>query len=310
FVSHADELYGPITTLRKDGRLVKHIRWDAFRLSDGDWGRIKAARDILEDSNRVQQVFSGRTQPTLWRALPVIEELQTRWEKRLKDPLFAPYHSALEDGLGKLRKYYSRFDEKPAYILALVLHPYFKLTYIKLAWGGAEEQEAEIAKGNIDAKNWQDEALRVVETTVKNIYIFLFIIKDVLNTVQMEEYWKTRPRKHTEEPPLTAGGPSTGCLPEADTVIGEYERYCQTLAQNSDDESWQAELRRYLKEVTYDVSPETDIVNWWQVCIFNPFSSTYRSLIYFALLGEWSLLSDANADCAGCPTCSCIFSTM
>jgi hypothetical protein len=48
----------------------------------------------------------------------------------------------------------------------LVLHPYFKLAYIKLAWGGAEEQEAERRKGNRLAKNWQDEAQKILERIV------------------------------------------------------------------------------------------------------------------------------------------------
>ncbi len=47
-----------------------------------------------------------------------------------------------------------------------VLHPYYKLAYIKLAWGGPEEQAAEIAGGNPDAKDWQDEARQIVEKTV------------------------------------------------------------------------------------------------------------------------------------------------
>jgi hypothetical protein len=47
-----------------------------------------------------------------------------------------------------------------------VLHPYYKLAYIKLSWGGPAEQEAEIAKGNFDAKDWHDEAKQIVEKTV------------------------------------------------------------------------------------------------------------------------------------------------
>jgi hypothetical protein len=47
-----------------------------------------------------------------------------------------------------------------------VLHPYYKLSYIKHAWGGEEEEEAEIAAGNINAKNWQAEAWKIVENTV------------------------------------------------------------------------------------------------------------------------------------------------
>jgi len=29
-------------------------------------------------------------------------------------------------------------------LLSIVLHPYYKLAYIELAWGGAKEQEAEL----------------------------------------------------------------------------------------------------------------------------------------------------------------------
>jgi hypothetical protein len=55
----------------------------------------------------------------LWRALPAIEELQTAWEAKRDNVRFAKYRTAINDGLAKLNKYYSRFDEKPAYILAL-----------------------------------------------------------------------------------------------------------------------------------------------------------------------------------------------
>jgi hypothetical protein len=55
-----------------------------------------------------------------------------------------------------------------------VLHPYYKLTYIKLAWGGPDEQAAEIAAGNCEARDWQDEAKQIVEKTVSCIHIFFF----------------------------------------------------------------------------------------------------------------------------------------
>lgn len=55
----------------------------------------------------------------LWRALPALEELQSAWEKRRSNPKYGLYHNALTDGLEKLRKYYSRLDEKPSFVLAL-----------------------------------------------------------------------------------------------------------------------------------------------------------------------------------------------
>jgi hypothetical protein len=53
FLTSADEMYGPITTLRHNNRIVKHIPWTAFKLSDQDWYRVVDARDIL----RVRVVF-------------------------------------------------------------------------------------------------------------------------------------------------------------------------------------------------------------------------------------------------------------
>jgi hypothetical protein len=53
-----------------------------------------------------------------------------------------------------------------------VLHPYYKLAYIKLTWGSPEEQAAEMAAGNANAKDWQDEAKKIVEKTV-SVFILL-----------------------------------------------------------------------------------------------------------------------------------------
>ena len=86
----------------------------------------------------------------------------------------------LTDGQEKVGKYYSCLDKKPSFVLVLgktlislvvrhinetfeVLHPYYKLAYIKVSWGGPDKQVAEIEAGNPDAKDWQDEARKVSE---------------------------------------------------------------------------------------------------------------------------------------------------
>jgi hypothetical protein len=97
-------------------------------LSEVDWERVKEACDILADSSRIQQTFSAEKCPTLWRALPAIEELQTAWEAKRDNPRFATYQTAIEDGLAKLNKYYSRFDEKPSYILTLGMSIFLIIT--------------------------------------------------------------------------------------------------------------------------------------------------------------------------------------
>lgn len=47
FIAKADVVYGPITTLRKDGKLVKHIPWSAFAIDEAGWEHIADCRAIL-----------------------------------------------------------------------------------------------------------------------------------------------------------------------------------------------------------------------------------------------------------------------
>ncbi|KAF9235988.1 hypothetical protein BU15DRAFT_33596, partial [Melanogaster broomeanus] len=170
FLSSADELYGPITTIRRNGRVTKHIPWTAFSLKASDWERINDTRSVIADTDDLQQHFSDEKRPTLFRAIPAFEEIQTAWEAKQRCLWFTLYQSAICSGLDKLGKYYNWFDDKPVYILALVLHPYYKIDYIKMQWGGAEEQAQAHTAGNPNAVNWHDEAMKVIEST-------------------MEEYW-------------------------------------------------------------------------------------------------------------------------
>ena len=50
-----------------------------------------------------------------------------------------------------------------------MLHLYYKLAYIKLSWGGPKEKAAKIARGHLAAKDWHDEARKVVEDTVSSL---------------------------------------------------------------------------------------------------------------------------------------------
>ena len=72
-----------------------------------------------QDSNAIQQAFSSDTLPTLWRVLPLIEDLLTAWEKKAVTARFTLLHEALEEAIEKLKKYYCKFDNIPAILLAL-----------------------------------------------------------------------------------------------------------------------------------------------------------------------------------------------
>ncbi|KAI0669467.1 hypothetical protein C8Q78DRAFT_933185, partial [Trametes maxima] len=176
FVVKADSRYGPITTIRKNGKIVKKIKWTAFRLEDSDWERVALCVDILMDANRYLEHFSAATMLTIHRVIPALETLCTRWEKKLKKDKYQIFHDALQRGVEKLSKYYMRLDQMMVYILALhkycstfyltVLHPYYKLAYIQAKWGGATEQLREIEAGNEDAINWIERTREVSREAV------------------------------------------------------------------------------------------------------------------------------------------------
>jgi hypothetical protein len=47
FVSAADHRYGPISTIRCNGRVLKHIPWAVFTITESDWERVRLVCDIL-----------------------------------------------------------------------------------------------------------------------------------------------------------------------------------------------------------------------------------------------------------------------
>ncbi|KAI9570017.1 hypothetical protein HD554DRAFT_1994367, partial [Boletus coccyginus] len=72
--------------------------------------------------------------------------------------------------LEKLKKYYHKFDEKYIYVLALVLHSYYKLTYTKMAWGDLRKPRAEIKVKNLNTRDWCDNTLKVIEKMIKKYW--------------------------------------------------------------------------------------------------------------------------------------------
>jgi hypothetical protein len=80
----------------------------------------------------------------------------------------------------------------------------------------------------------------------------------------MERYWKDRQIVATPEPAPVSTEHSED---NGDSILSEFDRHRLALLSSRDeDEGWQAELRRYLKDLPADVSKDMDIVKWWQVC--------------------------------------------
>ncbi|KAF9231182.1 hypothetical protein BU15DRAFT_38277, partial [Melanogaster broomeanus] len=170
FISSADELFGPVTSYWHPGQPTKHLPWTAFMMTPSDWECVNDVYQIISDANSIQHIFSHDHLATLWCAIPAFEELQTSWEVKSQSPKFSLYKDAIRNGLNKLAKYYNKFDEKPVCVLALILHPYYKLAYIKMAWGGPKEQHQELEARNPNAKDWHDEALKILEHMVKEYW--------------------------------------------------------------------------------------------------------------------------------------------
>ena len=206
--------------------------------------------------------------------IPAFEELQTAWESKSSTQKFKPYKTAINHGKEKISKYYNKFDDKPVYILSLstwvfysisyhvliniltVIHPYYKLAYIKMAWGGPEEQAHEHKAGNLNAKDWYDEAHKVIERA-------------------MASYWQD---PTTPQTPFTDFMESSGTAMEGSGLDGTATRalesefdwhHClliQQLSECYDGGGWAAELHQYLSDLPVDVMKDTDIVQWWNVC--------------------------------------------
>lgn len=84
----------------------------------------------------------------------------------------------------------------------------------------------------------------------------------------MEKYFATRPGAEPAVPPeppqTTTRSPTT----TGESVMSEFDRFRLGRVTRDNEEGWVPELRRYLKDLPADVTKDTDIVEWWQVCLF------------------------------------------
>ena len=81
----------------------------------------------------------------------------------------------------------------------------------------------------------------------------------------MEKYWKT----HATAPSIVPADDFNDLgQPNHNSILSEFDCHRLALLSSRDeDEGWQSEMRRYLKDLPSDVTKDTDIVIWWQVCV-------------------------------------------
>jgi len=76
--------------------------------------------------------------------------------------------------------------------------------------------------------------------------------------------------------PPSATPDSSGDSSRSTSFLSEFNQHQQHILTQEDQEGWAAELRCYLKDVPADVTKDTDIMEWWQVCAIS-FDSTNLS---------------------------------
>ena len=122
-----------------------------------------------------------------------------------------------------------------------------------MAWGGPAEQRRDREAGNLDAKDWYDKALKIIEKTMK-------------------EYWQP-PKSDTEsEIDDDAAHAAHAAKCKTRPLESEFDSHCQMLIEQSRQSEagngWSTELHHYLSDLPSDVTKKTDIVQWWAICLF------------------------------------------
>ena len=120
-----------------------------------------------------------------------------------------------------------------------------------MVWGGPEDQAQEHATGKVNVKDWHDEALKVIETT-------------------MASYWQ-EPQLADKDSESTRNATSSDKHTDihARPLESEFNRHRHQLIKQSSPgcgaNGWASEPRHYLGDLPADVDKQTDIIQWWQV---------------------------------------------
>jgi hypothetical protein len=105
----------------------------------------------------------------------------------------------------------------------------------------------------------------------------------------MEEYWKIQLIDNKRTTPAASMAPTTS---RNTSISTQFDRLRLSLVTD-DRGGWQAELRRYLKDMPVDVTSDTDIVEWWQASLFVKFMLFYFNIVIY--VGASAPLSDSGS---------------
>lgn len=82
--------------------------------------------------------------------------------------------------------------------------------------------------------------------------------------LKVNEYWDNRPDP-LQASPTASSSPADSS--QRTSIWHDFDKHRLTLLSKGVHKEGQMKLRRYLNEVPMDVTQDTDIIEWWLVCV-------------------------------------------
>ncbi|KLO04286.1 cytochrome P450 [Schizopora paradoxa] len=207
-----------------------------LRVSEDEWTTIGKMCALLEFADDAQHAFSSDNQPTLHKALPVLEELHKEWESRIDNPAYHEFEDALRAGCEKVDEYYRKTADSDALTFSMLLNPTQKGEYFKKYWGEELALDAEARAEEIFSIRWKElhengAPLAASQTT---------------NTVR-----KAKKQKLSDLYDGISASSSTTSNRAGFATPSQSER-----------KPWLADFRKYL-DAKFDMHEDQSIVEWW-----------------------------------------------
>ncbi|KAG6853706.1 hypothetical protein H0H87_008356 [Tephrocybe sp. NHM501043] len=121
----------PLTKAMK-GTISEFKDMKKFALTLDEWDKVDGMIKVLQYPYEVQMVMANQKLPILVAAIPAFEQFISKWECAAKH--YNELSEPIDAGLVIAYKYYSRFDNTGAYVVAMFIHPAIKLTHIEKEW--------------------------------------------------------------------------------------------------------------------------------------------------------------------------------
>ncbi|TFY55049.1 hypothetical protein EVJ58_g8494 [Rhodofomes roseus] len=110
-------------------------------LLEEDWHKLEAILVVLSVPHKIQMCLSGSSMPLLAEVVPLFELFMQDWEQQAR--MKPQYRRAIKGGLKLAAKHYKKMDDTDAYVLAMFVHPLYRLEHIREHWDKDYIQDSE-----------------------------------------------------------------------------------------------------------------------------------------------------------------------